>query len=178
MNALKKRPVAIFITAVVIVAAILGGSHRSLAALRNDALKLFEQGAEGDGVGVKSDLERRVDICANVYAVAVRYLPEDNGGMADLKANLNEPDPLDVFIHSDMVASAQSVLGQLEQLELSEQDADYVSSFKSQLESIGYTIGRDPYTAAAGNFNDNVLGRFPASVLGPLTGVRPLEVFE
>ena len=76
-------------------------------------------------------------------------------------------------------ALAEQVLNELEQTDgLTEQDANYVTAFRSQLESYDMVIARNGYNDAARTFNEAVLGVFPANLLGGLTGIRPLEVYE
>lgn len=179
MSILKSRKAAFAITAGVMVASTLLGCHRSLAKERNTVLAVFEQGAYGDGIGVGSDLGRQQDVCANLSTVARRYLPGDDADLKALDGFLDQrgdtQDPETVLKER---RTAQRVLEKLEEADLSDQDARYVSGFAAELESIALTIAADPYTQLARTFNQKTLGAFPASVLGPLTGVRALPVYQ
>ena len=57
-------------------------------------------------------------------------------------------------------------------------DAKYLSGFEAQLESGVSTIARDPYTIMAAEYNDKTLQGFPANILGRLTGVKELPVYQ
>lgn len=177
MNALKKRGVAIVITAVVIVAAVFGGSHRSLAACRSKADALYETGTGADG-SIAQDRLTQMDICANTASLAEQY------GSGEAAARLRQAvqrarETNGREGYDEARALADELLGALGAMSsLTQQDAGYVRTFLSQLDSYDAVIARNGYNAAARAFNEEVLGRFPANVLGPLTGVRPLEVFE
>jgi len=176
--------------AIVLAAAVLFGvwfgSRRSLNSLRGDAVSLFEQGADADGVGVKSDLERRRSVCINLYTVASRYLDPEEAAMQYLDGAIHMTDPAgdrhgDLFpasVYVQLDEKAEGLLDVLAGEQVSEKDDQYLTGFAAELESIRGTIRHDPYTAAAREFNEEVLTAFPASLLRVLTGVERLPVYQ
>lgn len=113
--------------------------------------------------------------CANLYTVASRYLPADNANLTDLKSNLDalSADVTDPFAQADLAVVAELVLNTLADEALSEQDAKYVSGFTAELQSRTLSIAKDPYNAQALDFNNHVLGTFPANLLRHVAFVSP-----
>ena len=177
MSGFKKRSVAVTVLILVIVIAVVGGSHRSLAAERRQVEALLQTGTGEDG-SILEDRRRQMEICSNTAAVAERYL--DASLVQDLREAAQTALSSDTLQGYDRARTlAEEALDELEQMDrLSQQDADYVASFRSQLESYDIVIVRNGYNDAARRFNEDILGRFPAKVLGSLTGIQPLEVYE
>ena len=173
----KQQTIARLVLIAVIIAAVLGGSHRSLAAKRADVAELLVTGTGQDG-SILEDRRTQLEICANTAAVAERYL--DASLVSDLRQAAQSALASDTLEGYDTArALAEQVLNELEQTDgLTEQDANYVTAFRSQLESYDMVIARNGYNDAARTFNEAVLGVFPANLLGGLTGIRPLEVYE
>lgn len=173
---MKTTKTALVITLAVALLATLFGSHRSLNALRRDALAVFEQGEYGDGQGVKSDLERRADVCANLCAVA------RNNGLGQDERVQTLSRRVEEFragaLDTDLSAPAGEVMELLDTAPLSDKDRGHLSDFRAELESLQITIRRDPYTQLAQDFNDKTLAAFPANILHTLTGVKPLTVYQ
>ena len=177
MELLKKRSTAAVILILVIVLSVVGGSHRSIAAERNKVEVLLETGTGKDG-SILEDQRRQTQICANLASVAERYL--ETGLVQNLQNAAQAALSSDTLQGYDQVRTlAKEMLETLEQMDcLSQKDADYVRSFQSQLESYDLIIARNGYNDAARSFNEKVLGTFPANLLGRLTGIHPLEVYE
>ncbi len=175
MVPIKSAKTALIVTVAVILAATLFGSHRSLNALRKDALAVLEQGEYGDGVGVRSDLARRGDVCANLCTVA------RNNGLGESDAYRRLSAQVEAFrageLDAELEEPAQALMEALSGLPLSERDQRHLSNFQAELGSIRDTIRRDKYTQMAQDFNTGTLAAFPANLLSRLTGVRPLPVY-
>jgi len=62
-------------------------------------------------------------------------------------------------------------------LPLSESDQKFRNSLYADINSHNIIISRSTYNQHAREFN-NTLKRFPANILGTLTFVRPLELYE
>ena len=171
--------------AVVLAAAVLFGaffgSHRSLAAVRNDTWNVCVNGANGDGRSVSNDLFTRFNTASNLCSVAERY--PDAPGVREqaerLQTFLMDPiAPEEAERYGTIDTEARALIEKLEAAQLSEQDAKYVSGFRAQLDSLEFTIAHDPYNNLAEEFNTRVLGGFPASLIGPLTGVKELPIYR
>lgn len=180
MVPIKSTKTALAITLAVVVLATLFGSHRSLNALREKALVVFEQGQYGDGLGVQSDLEKQHSVCANVNTVAGRSLSADDDacrallGFFDQRGTSQDP----ALVQAEREAARQ-VLDKLDGLDtLTDKDRGYVSDLRSELLSVELTISRDPYNLMAEEFNDKTLSAFPANILHTITGVKPLAVYR
>ncbi len=170
---MKSTKTAAVITLLVVILAALLGSCRSLNAERDKALTVFEHGEFGDGIGVKSDLERRAGVCANLCTVAGRNGMNDEADqLAKLVARLREGES-----QTDLLTPAYALLDKLEKAGLDEKDKGYLSGFRAELDSTADTIRRDLYTQMAQTFNERTLTAFPAGLLSRITGVKPLPIY-
>ncbi len=176
MVPIKSTKTALAITLAVVVLATLFGSHRSLNALRREALTVFEQGEYGDGHGVYSDLERRSGTCANLCSLARNHDLDSDRRVERLMGQVEafRAGELD----ADLSTPAQEVIALLDAAPLSEEERRSLSGLEAQLASIEDTIRRDRYTQLAEDFNDKTLAAFPANILHTLTGVKPLAVYR
>ncbi len=178
MQFLKSYRGAALITALVILLSVVFGAHRSLTAVRSDVLQVFEMGAYGDGHSVKGDLNARRAVCANLYTVAQRYLPEAE--LDELGRSLEETDQEapSASAYENLDSAAHLVIEELEAVSLSEQDAKYVSGFQAELTSRTLTIAKDPYHQRALEFNNDTLGAFPANLLKHVAFVEALPIYR
>lgn len=168
MEFLKTKKAAALVLAVSVVFGTLYGSHRSL--------KSRGAGITAQNELVMKDLQTRRDICANLCTVAGRYL---SGGkdVEELSRLLGE-DAQGVEVSDALNTAAKAVIEALSAQSLTQEDARYVSGFRAQLDSLESTISRDRYNKLAKEYNEKVLGAFPARWLGSLTGIRELPVYR
>ena len=172
MKFFKSYTGAMVVLAVVVLLSVLLGSHRSLTAERS---KVEEQFAP-----IAGDLEDCLGITANLLSVAGRYLPEEElAGLEESRTALAawERGAGGYEAYRELLTRAEEVFLRLEDCALSEKDKDYVKGFRTDLAAEADTIARDGYNAAAEDFNNRVLGAFPANILGRLTFVEPAETF-
>lgn len=179
MKFFKSHTGAMVVMTVVIILSVLLGSHRSLTAERAKVEALFTQG-DGSGYSIATDLADRRDIGANLLTVAGRYLSEND--TADLAAAVRElgqaEDLGELYLWNEALGEhAEEVMAKLDGCALSEKDAQYVQGFRTDLAARADTIARDPYNQQAENFNEKVLGAFPANLLSRITFVRKAQVF-
>lgn len=173
MDFLKTRKAAAMILVLSVLFGALYGSHRSLMAISDRITAQNEN--------VVKDLQTRVGVGENLYTVAGRYMDAQNASLVDLRYDLDyiTGDPADAAAYADLTSVIRGVLSQMDTIpSVSEQDRKYLSGFSAQLESGVDTIARDPYTALAEEFNTKTMRAFPAKILGPLTGVRELPVYQ
>ena len=182
MSIWRNSRFAAVVMLLMIAAGTLVGSHNSLADLREKAAAVFTLGARGDGIGIQSDLNERAGIAYNLVVLARKYLPEDNaliqnavstatalasaGGIREKSA-----------ANRALETTVKDLADVLSSLTLSAQDARYPQRMYTDFRSRGDAISHDPYNQAAVSFN-RILSGFPAKLLGGLTGIRPLELFE
>lgn len=188
MKFFKSYTGGMVVLAIAIVLSILGGSHRSLAAERSRVEAAFYSGADGSGYSIAADLADCLDISANLLTVAGRYL--DGADLEQLRGSWNQLEAaLDKRTHyysignaydgyQRLAEAAEAVLDALDGEDLTERDARYVQGFRTDLAARADTIARDGYNDQADAFNQRVLGRFPANLLGRITFVRPAQVFR
>jgi len=178
----RNRSIAMIIMVLMIVAGTLIGSHNSLMGFRHKAQDVFTLGIKGDGIGIQGDLNERASLAQNMVVVARRYLPEDNaliqnvleagkaqGAAKSVKEKAAANRALEIAI--------KDLYDVLSGMALSEQDARFPQRLYTDFQSRGATISHDPYNRGAADFN-RILSGFPAGLLGGLTGVKPLELFE
>lgn len=182
MNAAQKNCIACIVMIVMIAAGTLIGSHTSLMGMRREAEAIFTVGARGDGIGIQSDLRERDGVAYNMVVVARRYLPDDHALIQNVQSARSDLDAAASVrdksrANRALDTAVKDLYDVLNTIDLSEQDARYPQRLYTDFRSRGDTISHDPYNRAAAAFNDTLSG-FPAGLLGGLTGVRPLELFE
>lgn len=182
MKLFKERGAAYAVLAAAIIFSLLFGAHRSLSALRADVEAVFARGVKGDGLGIAYDLSEQAKLTSNLLVVAQRNLDPAAGEIAaarEAAATLERASsPGEKYDAAQTLAAAfVNLYTALGETELSAEDAAYRENMRKSFESHATTMQRDPYNAMAAAFNEKTLGAFPASVLGPLTGVQPLELF-
>ena len=180
----KSHRGAMAVAVVVIALSVLFGFHRSATAARADVEAQFYTGVDGSGYSIANDLEDCLGITANLATVAGRYL--DAGALTELEqgrealsASLDRGDISDAHAaYRQLTGAADGVLLALEGCALTQQDADYVQGFRTDLAARADTIARDPYNQTAEEFNSKKLGVFPAVLLRQITFVREAETFR
>ena len=182
MAKLLDSRVAAGILAVVVVVSILLGCGRSLMGLRADAERTFFNGVQGDGIGIASDLTALSAAAYNLTTVASRYLDGQDTRIqnvltawGDLTAAQEVGDKYRAS--QTLTREVYRLSDALKHLPLSEEDENYRQSLLTEINSRNSTMSHDGYNAQAQAFNA-ALGGFPANLLGPLLGVRPLELFR
>jgi hypothetical protein len=121
-------------------------------------------------------------VTANLLTVAGRYLNESD--LAQLEGARNQLGDWHGLnngysAYCTLQEKAAAVLDTLDgRSDVTDQDAKYLSGFRSQLNSAAATISRSSYNDLAEEFNEKTLSVFPASVLGTLTGVEALPIYR
>lgn len=179
---LLDRKVAAAIMVAMMAAATLFGSHRSLAALSKQAEQVFYNGVSGDGLCIENDLTNRAEQAYNLTVVAKRYLSADDSTVAKVLEARDQMDSAATIggkyqANQALTMATTELYELLLPMELSESDSRYLRSIYADLNSRNDTIRHDPYNQLAAQFNAELDG-FPAKLLGPLTGIRPLELFR
>ena len=184
MENLRKSSVACLVMVLMIIVGTLAGSHNSLMGMRKDAEAVFSLGVRGDGVGILGDLRERQSLAYNMVVIARKYLPEDHtlirnvldaGAGGGGGASLSVPELASADRALEL--ALKDLFDVLNAMELAEVDARYPQRLYTDFRARGDTISHDPYNQVASAFNKTLAG-FPAGVLGGLTGVRPLALYE
>lgn len=179
---MKNPRVAITIMIVAIAFSVLYGSRRSLASEAARVESVFFNGVEGDGIGIDRDLGIRIDESQNLVTIAMRYLDENDPSIKAVRearqALIDAVDLYEKHRANLKLTEAYTALGdRLARMELSEKDERYRMGILDELKSREEIIGHDGYNEMAEEFN-TLLERFPANILGRLTGIKPLVLFR
>lgn len=180
MKWLNKRPVAFAVLAVVILFSCIVGSYRSVLSLRQQTEQVFLQGERGDGLSIAHDLEARVRLSGNLVTIARRYL--DDTRLTELQSAADAltaaQTPSEKYQANRKLDTAfQAVYESLEGQALSKTDSDYRIRLRADFHSRNVTISHDAYNGLAQEFNQKVLGSFPAGALASAAGIAPLELY-
>ena len=182
MSFLENRTTAWCLTAFIILVSIFAGSGNSLGKLRAEAEDVFFRGADLDNMGILYDTERIAAECSNLITVASRYMQESDPAIKRLQENrqalLSAVGPGESGIALvNVLASEEALYQAMELLPLNEQDERFRSSLHTNINSHHRIIAASPYNRLAQEFNQT-LRKQPAKLLGALTGIEPLELFE
>ena len=182
MKYLKNRGIAAAVMVVLIVGGLLIGSHRPLAGLVKETEAALAAGVEGDGYGIQGCLDDRAASAYNLVTVARRYLDENDKrvrAVLDARQELADAQtpPQKFAANRKLSEATEELYRELKTVDLPEKDAGYPDRIHADLLASEDIISRDGYNRAAEECNAR-LAQFPANILGPLTGVRPVEYFR
>jgi len=182
MGFLNNRKTAMAIMAILILFSSLTGTQRSLSSLQQKALRIFELGADGDGISIQNDLNERASLAYNMVTIGRKYLEEENAliqnVLAAIDALTEAEGPKEKYKANLTLDKAVTDLYHvLSQMELRDVDKPYPNRLYTDFNSRNDTISHDPYNQEAAAFNE-VLETFPANVFSSIFGIRPLELFK
>lgn len=182
MEFFKNRTVARFITIIVIILATLIGAGSSLRRLRKEAEDIFYLGEDRDGTGIQHDLEMIMSYSYNLTTVASRYMDAEHSLISAVRKNRDtlaqaETPGQKYEAAQNLLQAVTELYTYMGSLPLSESDQKFRNSLYADINSHNIIISRSTYNQHAREFN-NTLKRFPANILGTLTFVRPLELYE
>ena len=182
MKFFQSRTVAILIAVILMIASLAIGGKRSLAPLRAEVEAVFSEASDGSGKGIQYDLDQRVAQAHNLIAVAKRYLNADDTLITAVSDAISAIDlakgPSEKYDANVQLTSAcSSLYAKLASMQLSASDREYNEGIKTELNSHNQIIGHSDYNELASEFNI-MLAKFPTSIIGSLSGVDTLELFE
>lgn len=181
MESLKDRKIAVFLMIIMIVLGTVFGSHRSLGKLYNSAKDVFYNGEKGDGFSIQHDLDDRFEESLKLVKIAEKYPSLNNKYIDDVKAARDKLKNAGTIkdkskANSELDAAVFALYNELGNQKLSSQDEKYRTSSYGTFSSYGDTISHNSYNSIARKFN-NTLNKFPANLLGRLTGIQELDTF-
>ncbi len=182
MEALHNKGVALLLCLLMIVGSCLLGAGTGLRQLRRQTQEVFVLGKDGSGLGVQRDLQELASQGYNMTVIARRYLPEDDAALAAVagqqEALLAAATPKEKHrAAQELTASAKLLAATLEATELNTEDQNFLQQVLVDLSNTQRMLAGNDYNPSAAQFN-RVLSGFPANILGPVTGVHPLELYE
>ncbi len=181
-NFRENRQLAWIVFAVVIILAVILSGGGGLRSAREKALRVYRAGVDGSGIGVCTDLGKRVECANNLASLAGSYkvgeevISEINKAASVLDAGESSMSGFS-RANTDLTRAVESLYTILENASLSEKDAKYALSEYKEFTSRALTMSRDSYNNEADTFNA-ILGRFPASIVAKLTRVNALPLFR
>ncbi len=183
MTFLKKRSVAVAVCIVLVVLAVLFGSHRSLSGVRNDALDIYANGDE-NGLSILANMNSITEYTAVLLKTAAASYTASDGvytAVRDVYDELLSVQGADPAAHRQLLGELLSACTALQldytgRSDIPEDTAKAMNRSINDIISMKDQIRHSGYNTAATAFND-ALTAFPAAVLGGLTGVTPLPLF-
>lgn len=188
MTILENKTVAKVAMISLIIAATLIGSHNSLTKLSNKAESIFYTGVNGDGLCIQSDLDKRFEYARNLITISIAYLSPEDIAIIDVETARNELKKAETInkkyiANNSLEESMFNLYNTLEKQGITQKE-ELLNNFSknpsriySEFRSFGDTIKHDKYNDYANDFNI-ALKNFPANILGKLTFVKSLELFQ
>ena len=178
---LKNRKVAVVLTVIIMILATLIGSNRSMAAEAYDIEQYFIYGY--GGYSIQHDLDTRTGLAKNLLIVAERNLPSNDSAMEELQDAIVQIELAQTVkekadANQKLTAATERMNLVLEEYWLSSSDERYRRQISMELEACNQAISQDPYNEMAIQYNTEVLGSFPGSVLKMVNGIEELETFR
>ena len=168
MSILKSKPIAIIIAAVLVIGSTFLGAKISLEKEAREVMDLFYEGVEYDGYvhpSIYSQLEKRADAANGLTSVARSYgLESDCDELTEARELLFYSSGANGYYHFDQeLEKAFNVLkNELENIELSEREAQAVENYVSIFENAKHVIDNSGYNDAVREFYRDEVYQFPA----------------
>ncbi len=178
----KKTAVAVFI--VLVLFSVLFGSHRSLNALRNDAMDVYING-DDTGLSILANMNSIQEYTATLLKTAATHYTSDDDAYAALTAAYGQlaetADAPDAAKHRQALTTLTTACTSLQadytgRSDIPQEAAKAMTRSINDITSMKDQIRHSGYNACAAEFNA-VLETFPAGLLGSLTGVKALPLF-
>ena len=183
MKIFKKRSIAILICVLAVIGSVLVSTHRELGRKVNEVKSQFVDGVDHNGESIYNDLQMSIGLAKNLTAVAKHYLPADSGDIKDVEScadDLSETiDPKKSYdLYMDLDSAVQNLNLALQKEELSDTDENYRSGIMTDFASYSYSISHDGYNSSVRELRENVMGKFPASILSRLAFTGRVDYFN
>jgi len=182
MNLLYRKNIGILVMVLLMLFSALTGTHRGLSKLQGKAEAVFQLGEAGDGIGIQSDLNERLDLAYNLVTIGRKYLSAEDPMLTKVlgtREQLEQAQSPKAKYEANAALSlaVTDLYKELKGRSLSAVDAPYPDKLYAEFNSRNDTISHDPYNQYASEFNEK-LEAFPASVLSKLVFIGPLELYQ
>lgn len=193
MEILKKRPVAIIITAVIIILSTIFSVHRTLGAECQRVRDSFFTGVVSEGYAHKSisdQLKTRIDAANVVASIAANYSQAENEtkNLRDARNRLidtlNEAKSGEASLknvynaNKELQAAFEDLEKSLEGVKLSTREAENFENNRSKFYGAQAAIEKAGYNEAVREFYRTTLNVFPTNFLWKISWVDPPELYE
>ena len=178
-NILKNKTVAVVICALLVYMGLFMGVNRPIGNMKDEALVHFY--GDGDVIGIKNDLDTKVETAYSLMSIAKRYIDEDEAVITDLVDACEEvrksETPGEAYeANMKMDGCYGKLKSTLDSMKLSKKDEDYNYSLLSQYNSSDMIISHSEYNTLAGEVNRK-LSKFPAGLVSKLTFTSKMELY-
>lgn len=177
MLKLRNRSTAWLITLVVVLLAVYLGAGRTLRSMHDNVTTIYYESR-----GIYETLEDVSANSLNLVTVAERYVEEGNFATTDVQKAVTVLE--DSYGAADQYRAAQELQkavqdlnGLLDTLPVSETDKSYQAKLTTNIDTYLSVLDNNKYNEEAARFN-KAIRRYPARVLAPIVGIRPIELFE
>ena len=178
MDRLQHRTGAVIICLIMIALASVLGAGITLREMREQSAASFQLPE------FQQDIVDLSGECANIISISRNYLPDDHEDVLQVRQRQDElsraqsPREKGRAVN-ELVDATHRLHGTLRgQSGFTDADNDIAHARMLDIDQRQATIARyNPYNQNAAYFNRE-LSRFPANILGPVAGVRPLELYE
>jgi hypothetical protein len=188
MEALKRKPVALLVTAVVVALSTLLSVNRTLGAACQRITDGFYQGVYVDGYrqpGISAHLQERLNLTNGITAVTSGHPALDTQTDAMKKAR----DHLLAATESAGIAAQYRYNGALQEaakalrdaaadVEFSEREQKMLDTYWSDFDGAQAAIRKSAYNDTVREFYRSTLNVFPTKFLAAASGVTEPELFE
>ena len=178
---LKNRKVAVVLTVIIMILSTLAGSNRSMAAEAYDIEQYFVYGYEGGSI--QRELDDRIGLAKNLLVVAERNLAVNDPAVKELQDAIIQMETAKtvnekVDANQKLTAATERMNLVLDERWLSRSDDRYRIQIRLELAACNKAISQDSYNEMAMQYNTEVLGSFPGSVLKMVNGIEELKIFR
>lgn len=181
MKILESKGICIILMIVLIAGGFLLGGYAGLSGQYQKAADVFFLGENRDGICAANDMAERAAALTNMQTIAKKYPAVADSVLEAASSALNaytraEGDILDMFeANAAMEVAMSELMLETDDGMLSAKDESYRQKLYTEFNSRNDTISHDPYYNYAAAYNE-ILGRFPASLIEALTPVKEAPV--
>lgn len=183
----KSRTAVIAVIAVLVIfLAVFIGVNKSLGGKMKEASDAFTEGLEADyGISIYNHIKVRIDTSSNMQTIAAKYeaVLSDYQALRSARNDLYDLllDGKDLgSIHDSnerLTEAFDTVYIKLTPL-LTPKELGFAQEYKSTMDNAQRKIGENSYNANVKKLYDEVLNKFPASILKHLCWTKPPQYFE
>lgn len=180
---IESRRWSLRIMILMIIAAMLFGSHRTLAKMSSETTAIFYNGVDNDGYGIQSDLDRVIDSAsklismAKLYAVGTDLTLVEEAGKAQSALYQASTISAKYSAYLELDNKISLLYYALDKYDLSQAHKVSKTTLYYDIAEVKEKIGHSAYNTYADQFNE-VLDTFPANILSKATFVSKVDAFR
>ena len=173
-NILKKRSAAVVITVLVCAVSLLAGVHLSVGRQAKKIENAFETGVYYDGYlhpAISDQLDDRQNAALGIITIASGYeeLSAPTDGLRSARQQLLDAEDGTLYdkyaANEKLEAAYEKLMTAMDGVSLSDDNAAAMESYSATMEAAQNLISTSGYNLAVSEFNRDILGSFPVSIL-------------